>query len=60
MTKQQAIDFFGGQAKDLAEVLAISNASVSQWKEIPIGRQYQIEILSYGNLKADRPAHKAA
>jgi len=60
MDKQSAITAFGS-AKALAEALRVSPAAVSQWTAIPVGRQYQIEVLTNGELKADPPsAGKAA
>ena len=41
-------------AKGLAQVLDISPAAIYQWGEHPpLGRQYQIEALTNGELKAD-------
>lgn len=52
MTKTDAIQYFGGVVKT-AKALGISHVSVSKWPEsIPIGRQYQIQILTNGKLKA--------
>lgn len=53
MTKQEAVNHFGTQAA-LARALGIKKAAVSEWSEIPIGRQCQIEILTSGMLVADR------
>lgn len=54
MTKQQAIAFYGSATK-LARALAVSKTAVSMWSEvIPIGRQYQLEVITHGRLKADR------
>lgn len=53
MKKQEAVSHFGSQAA-LARALNIKKAAVSQWREIPIGRQCQIEIVTDGALKADR------
>lgn len=59
MTKQEAIDYFGG-AKDggvrkLADALGISVQAIYDWPEgaIPTGRQYQLQVLTKGRLKAD-------
>lgn len=62
MTKEQAIEYFGSGA-ELARRLGCQRQSVHGWREIPIGRQYQIEVLTEGALKADRQsaaAEKAA
>jgi len=54
MTRSEAIRFFGSQAA-LAKSLGIGRASVNNWGEqIPLGRQYQLEVLTGGALKADR------
>jgi hypothetical protein len=45
MKKEQAIKLAGGQQR-LAELLGISQPSVSQWKEeVPIARQWQLRVL---------------
>jgi len=58
MTTQQAIDYFGG-IRELAHVLGVSTQSIYQWGEYPpLGRQYELQIKTRGELKADRgPAH---
>ena len=54
MTKQQAIAYYGSATK-LAQALSVSKTAVSLWSDvIPIGRQYQIEVITNGRLKADR------
>jgi DNA-binding transcriptional regulator YdaS (Cro superfamily) len=56
MSKQEAILYFGTQAA-LARALGIHRAAVNAWGDaIPEGRQYQIEVLTAGKLKADRVA----
>lgn len=55
MLKQEAIEHFGSQA-NLARALGVSRSAISQWPdEVPEGRDYQIEILTKGKLKANRP-----
>jgi len=53
MTKQDAVHHFGSQAA-LARALGIKKSAVSEWKDIPLDRQCQIEIVSGGALIADR------
>ena len=53
MTKDQAIAHFGTQAA-LARALGIQRAAVHGWRGVPLGRQYQLEVLTGGALKADR------
>lgn len=55
MTKQEAIDHFGG-IKELADKLKISYHAVYQWKEIPLLRQCQLELMTKRKLKADKLA----
>ena len=53
MTTQEAIDFFGGQRK-MAEALKITTQATFQWGERPpMLRQFEIERISGGKLKAD-------
>lgn len=55
MKTKEAIQHFGTAAA-LAKALKISAAAVSQWGEsVPMGRAYQIEVLSGGELKAESP-----
>lgn len=52
MKKQEAVDLFGGVSA-LAEALGVSAGAVSQWDEIPSGRQFQLQVLTAGRLVAD-------
>lgn len=59
MKKNEAISHFGSQAA-LARALGVHRAAVNAWGDhIPIGRQYQLEILTNGQLKADRISESA-
>lgn len=52
MKKQAVINHFGS-VKGVADALGITVQSVYEWPEdIPLGRQYQIELLTKGKLKA--------
>lgn len=55
MNYSDLINFFGSQSK-AARALNVKPPSVHQWKDdgIPETRQYQIEVLTNGALKADR------
>ena len=58
MTPQEAIAFFGSQKK-LAAALDLFPQAIRHWtlhNKIPLGRQYQIQAMSYGKLKADPAA----
>ena len=52
MTLNEAIIFFGSK-KALAEALNIGRSAISNWgDEIPPQRQFQIQIVTKGKLKA--------
>jgi DNA-binding transcriptional regulator YdaS (Cro superfamily) len=52
MTKKEAIDHFG-TATALAKALGITLEAVSQWRDVPMRRQYEIERITKGGVKAD-------
>ena len=49
------ITHFKTQQK-IADVIGIDQSAISQWKYagIPIPRQYQIQVITNGKLKAER------
>lgn len=54
MTTKEAIDYFGG-VKALAQALDIWPTGISRWgKSPPMLRQYEIEKITGGKLKADK------
>ena len=58
MKFEDAINYYGNQSK-LAKALGITKQSVGNWVirlngVIPLVRQYQIEVLTKGALKADK------
>lgn len=56
MTLDDAIRFFGSKTR-LSSALGVALPTVYEWeREIPEGRQYQIELATGGALKADKPA----
>ena len=60
LSPKQAIEHFGSQAK-LARALGVKQPSVFAWVEdgeIPLPRQYQIELATSGALRADLPANR--
>lgn len=60
MHKQNVIDHFGTQ-RAVAKALGISDAAVSQWKEIiPEKDAYRLEIVTAGALKYDEAAYRKA
>lgn len=62
MKTADAVKHFG-TATRLAEELGISGAAVSMWgEEIPLGRAYQLQVLTKGVLQAvpAEPKTKAA
>lgn len=60
MKLDDAINYFGSKKK-LAEALSIGRSAITNWgDEIPEARQYQIQILTKGKLKADLKQDKKA
>lgn len=55
MKKNEAVRHFGS-ITNLAKALGVSKQAVSQWKVIPDGRQYQLEVITEGKLLAERKA----
>lgn len=52
MKTKDAVRFFGTQA-ELARALGIKRQSVNDWGDVvPLARQYQLERLTQGKLKA--------
>ncbi|ATB63298.1 Cro/CI family transcriptional regulator [Pseudomonas mosselii] len=51
MTKSQAIQHFGSISA-LAKALGVTYEAVRQWSDVPELRQYQIERITRGVLKA--------
>lgn len=59
MKTTDAAAFFGSKKK-LADALKINPSAVTQWGEtVPEGRQFQLQVLTKGKLKAS-PAKSAA
>lgn len=59
MKTQEVIDHFGSKAA-IAELLGCHKSTVSMWgDEPPLGRQYEIQALTKGKLKA-APKPKAS
>ena len=53
MKKKDAIDHFGSVAA-LADALKITPEAIYQWGEdVPSGREYQIQVITNGDLKAN-------
>lgn len=59
MKTQEVAEFFGGKRK-LADALGVSPSAVSMWREtVPASRQYQIQVITKGQFKAE-PTKSAA
>jgi len=50
---KEVLNYFGG-VSGLANALQIDRHAIYQWKKIPLGRAYQIEVLSNGKFKASQ------
>lgn len=62
MTPAQVFAHFGDKAKT-AKKLNISYQAVQQWEDkgcVPVGRQFEIQVLTDGKLKADDQQNSAA
>lgn len=60
MEKKHVIDHFGTQ-RAVARALGISDAAVSQWKEIiPEKDAYRLEIVTAGALKYQEKSYRTA
>ncbi|MGR3892981.1 Cro/CI family transcriptional regulator [Pseudomonas sp. 1176_21] len=56
MNTRDVAKFFGSKKK-LAEALGIQPSAVTMWGDtVPESRQYQIQVLSQGQFRADRKA----
>ena len=59
MDLDQVVAYFGTQEK-AAAALGLTQGSISAWRNgIPVPRQYQIEVVTQGALKAPRPEDRA-
>ncbi|ATR83039.1 Cro/Cl family transcriptional regulator [Pseudomonas sp. HLS-6] len=58
MTKNQAIQHFGSISV-LAKALGVTYEAIRQWGEVPELRQYQIERITKGALKAKQKGEAA-
>lgn len=57
MSPLEAIEHFGNQI-ELAKAVGVTQPTVSGWKtagKIPEPRQFHIEVVTRGKLRADRP-----
>lgn len=60
MKKEDVLKHFG-TVKATAEALGISHVAVVKWGEyIPEGRAYQLQILTGGKLRYEKPANQSA
>ena len=55
MNTAAVVNYFGSKA-EIARALGIGNTAVTNWGDtVPIGRAYQLEVITDGALKAPRP-----
>lgn len=55
MKTKDVLEYFGS-VRIAAKALDICTATIYQWGEYPpIARQYHIELITNGNLKAEKP-----
>jgi len=53
MKKEDAVSYFGSQAK-LAKALRISESAVSQWgNDVPESSSYKLQVMTGGELKVN-------
>jgi hypothetical protein len=60
MTPQDLLEFFKTQT-EIAKALGCAQSSVAEWFEngkVPMGRQYQAELATGGQLRASRAADR--
>ena len=55
MTKSEVLERFNGPS-ETARILtqhgwAISSVAITQWNQVPMGRQFQIQVLTKGRLR---------
>ncbi len=55
MKKQEVLEYFGG-IKQTAKALGVSIQAVYKWESVPLGRQYQIQVMTGGRLQAGQKA----
>ena len=54
MTTQEALDYYDNNPMRMAQALGVWVSAIYQWGEYPpIGRQFQLEVLTEGKLKAE-------
>jgi hypothetical protein len=55
MTTEEAINYYGGKRKALADALGLWPHSIYRWGTYPpVGMQARLEIITNGALKAER------
>ena len=63
MTPEQVVAHFGGTQVKAAEALGLRQSAVSEWFRhgyVPLGRQYEIQVLTGGTLRANPDSIKKA
>lgn len=63
MKPADVIAALGGTQVRAAQALGVTQGAISQWVvagRVPLTRQYQVEVLTEGALRAERPDTNAA
>lgn len=61
MTLTDVLEHFKAKPSELAETLGVTPGAISQWREgIPKSRQFQIEVMTKGALKASTCDQRSA
>lgn len=62
MKLDQVLEHFNVKPNELAKILNVTRPAISQWRHsgIPEGRQWQIQALTSGKLKAQTSTEQAA
>lgn len=59
MTTQEAIDYYDGSIKRLAEVLDLWPQAIYAWGHYPpMQRQYELQVKSRGKLQVTEPRNR--
>ena len=60
MKKSEALEFFDGDVKKLAEYLGITDKAVYQWRDVvPRGTAYRLQVMTAGRLRVNEKLYQA-